>query len=92
LGRDIRFQYSSPAEFGRDIAAAFGDAMPVERRAQFAKDIEAFYVYNNDSPTRPFEVDVAYQRSRLPGFEPERLVDWASRQDWSDDAYRPSGG
>lgn len=92
LGREIRFQYSSPADFGRDLAAAFGDAMPAERREQFGKDIEAFYIYNNESSTRPFEVDVAYQRSRLPGFEPERLVDWARRQDWSDEAHRPSGG
>lgn len=92
LGRDIRFEYSAPAEFGRDLALAFGDSMPADRRDQFAKDIEAFYIYNNESPTRPFEVDVDYQRSRLPGFEPERLVDWARRQDWTDDSYRPSGG
>ncbi|MES2496120.1 MAG: NmrA family NAD(P)-binding protein [Pseudomonadota bacterium] len=92
LGRDVRFQYSSPAQFGTDLADAFGDNMPAERKAQFAKDIEAFYTYNNDSPTRPFEVDVAYQQSRLPGFQPERLVDWAKRQDWSDEAHRPSGG
>ncbi len=92
LGREVRFEYSTPADFGRDLAAAFGPSMPEERREQFSKDIEAFYVYNNESPTRPFEVDIPYQQSRLPGFEPERLVDWACRQDWTDDSYRPSGG
>ncbi len=92
LGREIAFRYSAPAEFGDELAAAFGNAMPSDRREQFARDIEAFYVYNNESPTRPFEVDSAYQASRLPGFVPERLIDWACRQDWSDAAYRPSGG
>ena len=91
LGRPVRYQYSTPEQFGRDHVEAFGDKMPVERRDGFAKAIEDFYVYNNDSPTQPFTVDTEYQLSRLP-IQLERLVDWAKRQDWSDAADRPSGG
>lgn len=91
LGREVRFQYSSPVEFGAALVAAFGDDMPEKDRAPYAKAIEDFYDYNNESPTRPFEVDTAYQQSRMP-IETERLIDWAKRQDWSDSAHRPSGG
>jgi uncharacterized protein YbjT (DUF2867 family) len=91
LGHEVRHDPSTPAQFGRDLVAAFGDNMPVERREAFAKDIEAFYEYNNSSPTRPFEVNTEYQLDRIP-MKLERLVDWARRQDWSDEAHRPSGG
>lgn len=91
LGREVVHDPSTPAQFGRDLVAAFGDNMPAERREGFARDIEAFYDYNNRSATRPFEVNVEHMLDRLP-IQLERMVDWARRQDWSDEAHRPSGG
>jgi len=91
LGREVRYAPSTPEEFGWHLADAFDDGMSAEKRADFAKGIAAFYEYNNESPTRPFEVNIDYQQNRIP-MKLERLVDWARRQDWSDSALRPSGG
>lgn len=91
LGREIRHEPSTPEQFGWDLVKAFGDNMPVERRAGFAKSIQEFYEYNNNAPTRPFEVNIDHVMDRIP-IRMERLVDWARRQDWSDGAHRPSGG
>jgi uncharacterized protein YbjT (DUF2867 family) len=91
LGREIRYDPCTPQAFGLTLAAALGDYIPEEQRARYAEGIAEFYEYNNTAPTRPFEVDIDYQASRLP-IRLETLLDWAKRQDWSDGANRPSGG
>jgi hypothetical protein len=54
--------------------------------------IAAFYHFNNDSPTRPFLVNFEIQQERVPDVEFETMEEWAARQDWSDEAHRPSAG
>ena len=63
-----------------------------ELRASFSAAIAAFYHYNNDSPMKPFKVNFEAVQERLPEVKFENLESWAARQDWSDDAHRPSAG
>ncbi len=93
LGREIVYDPCTPEEFGRYLVSAFGDDIPPEARRPFAKTIEDFYVYNNTSPTQPFDVDMGPVLRRIP-MELETLAEWAARQDWTEDESRtrPSGG
>ena len=61
----------TPEEFGRYLVEAAGDSMPPEMREDFAKGIQAFYEYNNEAPTRPFEVDMDHVYERFPELEGE---------------------
>ena len=54
LGKPIKYDPCTPAEFGRYLVEAAGDGMPAAMREDFAKGIEAFYEYNNTAPTKPF--------------------------------------
>ncbi|MFT6008558.1 MAG: hypothetical protein ACI9TB_001794 [Parasphingorhabdus sp.] len=92
FGREIRYDPCTPEEFGELLVKALGDSMPEENRAPMAASIADFYHYNNKSPTEPFKVDTDYMQRRLPEVEFETLEQWAARQDWSDDAHRPSAG
>ncbi len=92
FGKEITYDPCTPEEFGDLLVAALGDSMPEEARAEFSAGIAAFYHFNNDSPTRPFEVNFDYVQERLPEVEFENMETWAARQDWSDDAHRPSAG
>ena len=91
-GRPIKYDPCTPEEFGDYLVEALGDSMPEEQRAPYSAGIAAFYQYNNNSPTKPFEVDTDHMQARLPEIEFETLRDWCKRQDWSDGAHRPSGG
>jgi uncharacterized protein YbjT (DUF2867 family) len=82
IGRPIRYDPASPQDFGATLASALGPAVSDERRAALAKDICDFYVYNNDAPTRPFQVNVEAMLERLP-MRLETMREWAARQDWS---------
>ncbi|MEY4055438.1 MAG: hypothetical protein RL519_773 [Pseudomonadota bacterium] len=92
FGREIKYDPCTPEEFGDYLVAALGDSMPEEQRAPYSAGIAAFYRYNNEAPTRPFEVNTDYMQERLPEIQLETLRDWVKRQDWSDTAHRPSGG
>ena len=92
FGRTIKYDPCTPQEFGDLLVAALGDSMAEEERAPFSAGIAAFYEYNNNAPTRPFEVNTEAMMERLPGIELETLAQWVARQDWSDTAHRPSAG
>lgn len=94
LGRPIKYDPCTPAEFGRYLVAAAGDEMPEAMRADFAKGIEAFYEYNNNAPTRPFAVDMEHVYERFPELEGklETMGEWTKRQDWGESNYRPAFG
>lgn len=94
FGRTIAYDPCTPAEFGRYLVEAAGDAMPAAMREDFAAGIAAFYDYNNTAPTRPFSVDMDHVYERFPELEGklEPLGDWAGRQDWSDSNHRPNFG
>ena len=91
FGREIKYDPCTPEEFG-DLLVAAVESMPEEMRKPYSEGIAAFYRYNNSSPTQPFKVNTDYMQERLPEIEFETMYDWAMRQDWSDEAHRPSGG
>ncbi len=92
LGREIRYDECSPAEFGRHLVTAYGDTMDKAEGDAMAEGIGQFYEYNINAPTRPFEVDEAEMKRRIP-IELETFADWAKRQDWrNSNAPRPPAG
>ncbi|WP_324262059.1 NmrA family NAD(P)-binding protein [Altererythrobacter sp. H2] len=94
LGKTVKYDPCTPAEFGRYLVQAAGDDMPAEVREEFAKGIEAFYEYNNTAPTRPFAVDMDHVYERFPELEGklEPMSEWAPKQDWGDSNFRPAFG
>jgi len=92
FGREIKYDPCSPEEFGALLVNALGDSMAEEEKQPMRDFIASFYHYNNDSPTQPFLVNTDYMHRRLPEVEFETLEQWAARQDWSDNAHRPSAG
>jgi len=92
FGKEIKYDPCTPEEFGELLVDALGDSMVPEARKEFAAGIAAFYHHNNDSPTRPFCVNFDYVQERLPEVEFETMDEWGVRQDWSDEAHRPSAG
>jgi uncharacterized protein YbjT (DUF2867 family) len=92
FGRTIKYDPCTPEEFGDYLVDALGDSLPAEQRAPMSAGIAAFYQYNNTAPTKPFQVNTDYMQERLPEIEFESLSTWVKRQDWSDEAHRPSGG
>ncbi|HKY82387.1 MAG TPA: NmrA family NAD(P)-binding protein [Sphingobium sp.] len=82
IGRPIRYDPATPEQFGRTLAEALGPSTSPEARAAMAADIRDFYVYNNEAPTRPFQVNVDAMLERMP-MRLETMREWAARQDWS---------
>lgn len=92
LGRPVRYEPSTPEEFGRRLVAAFGDDMPASKREPMVRHIAEFYRFNNTSERRPFAVDMAPVLARIP-MRMETLREWAARQTWTDDGRpRPPAG
>lgn len=94
LGKAVKYDPCTPAEFGRYLVQAAGDDMPAEMREDFAKGIEAFYEYNNTAPTKPFSVDMDHVYERFPELEGklEAMSEWAPKQDWGESNFRPAFG
>ena len=94
LDKEITYDPCTPAEFGRYLVEAAGDTMPEEMREEFALGIQAFYEYNNEAPTRPFEVDMDHVYERFPELDGklETLGDWTKRQNWGESNFRPAFG
>ncbi|HEY7977661.1 MAG TPA: NmrA family NAD(P)-binding protein [Rhizomicrobium sp.] len=91
VSRPVRYDPCTPEAFSTELVKAFGDEFPAAMRAPTEVRIAEFYHFNNDSPIRPFEVDMAPVLKRIP-VKMEALRDWAARQDWSDSAKRPPAG
>jgi uncharacterized protein YbjT (DUF2867 family) len=92
LGRPVRYDPCTPAEFGKLLAGAYGDDMPPEERAVIEPGMEAFYTYNNNAPTKPFSVDMGPVLERIP-IAMETMAEWIERQDWRmTNAPRPPAG
>ncbi len=92
LGFKIDYKPYTPEQFADALASALGEAVPDEEPHAFKTYISDFYHYNNTAPTKPFSVNTEYMLDRLPEVHLETMHEWATRQDWSDSADRPSGG
>lgn len=92
FGREIKYEPCTPEKFGELLVDALHDTIDPDYRSVLSSSIASFYHYNNESPTQPFKVNADYVHERLPEIEFETLEQWAARQDWSDEAHRPSAG
>lgn len=94
LGKPIKYDPCTPAEFGRFLADAGGDDVPAETRDELAAGIGAFYEYNNTAPTRPFAVDMDHVYDRFPELagKLEPMSEWAPKQNWGESNKRPAFG
>jgi uncharacterized protein YbjT (DUF2867 family) len=92
FGRTIKYDPCTPEAFGDLLVGAMGDSIAPEARTAFSAAIAAFYHYNNDTPLTPFKVNAKAIQERLPEVTFETMEQWAARQDWSDNAHRPSAG
>ncbi|WP_439534959.1 SDR family oxidoreductase [Polymorphobacter sp.] len=80
--REIRYDPATPEQFGQLLADGLAAAVEPAEKQAFADYIRDFYIYNNEAPTRPFEVDFDHVQRRLP-IRFETMREWAERQDWS---------
>jgi uncharacterized protein YbjT (DUF2867 family) len=80
-GRTVKYDPSTPQEFGKHLANAYGDEMPEAERAVVEPSIAAFYEFNNSSPLKPFKVDMGPVLERIP-IQLETMAQWAARQEW----------
>lgn len=92
FGHEIVYDPCTAEEFGDLLVSAMPESVPEAHRAEAKAYMKAFYDYNNNAPTKPFEVNINYMLERLPGLQLETMAEWARRQDWSDGGIRPTGG
>jgi uncharacterized protein YbjT (DUF2867 family) len=80
LGRPIRFMSQTVADFCTAIAPQVRHPDP-QTRVKLLDDLGRIYRWYNESPERPFKVDMRATLAELPvALTP--LEDWARRQDW----------
>ncbi|WP_340265893.1 SDR family oxidoreductase [Sphingobium mellinum] len=84
LQRPITYEYEDPYEWGARVhgEVGLGALMPQD---VYAQAMGSFYMFNNESPHRPFEVDMKPVLEDIP-VRTIPLREWAARQDWSPDA------
>ena len=81
LGHPIRYEYEAPYDFGARMHGLLGLGNQFPREA-YAEMMGSFYDFNNESPHRPFEVDINAVLDEIP-IRMSTLREWACRQDWS---------
>lgn len=83
LKRPITYEYEDPYEWGARVHSevGLGALMP---RDVYAQAMGSFYTFNNESPHRPFEVDMRPVLEQIP-VRTITLREWAAKQDWSPD-------
>ena len=81
FGRPITYEYEDPYEWGARVHEEVGleALMP---RDFYANAMGSFYVFNNNSPARPFEVDMKTLLAEIP-LDLITMREWALQQDWS---------
>lgn len=84
LGRPITYQYEDPYEWGARVHEEVGLSALMPRDV-YANAMGSFYTFNNESPLRPFEVDMNAVLGEIP-IHMITLREWAARQDWSPEA------
>lgn len=83
LGRPIAYEYEDPYDWGERVHGEVGlsNLMP---RDVYAQAMGSFYTFNNESPHRPFEVDMHPILNEL-AVPMVTLREWAESQDWTSD-------
>jgi len=92
IGHTIAYDPVTPRRFGELLTGAFGEVMTPEEREVTVGFIDAFYTYNNEAPTRPFQVNMQAVLERMP-IQLETFAAWAARQEWIETGKpRPTSG
>lgn len=81
LNRPITYEYEDPYEWGARVHEEVGLAAVMPRDV-YAQAMGHFYTFNNESPYRPFQVDMAPVIEDIP-VRTITLREWAAKQDWS---------
>lgn len=81
LNRPITYEYENPYDWGARVHGEVGLAALMPRDV-YAQAMGSFYTFNNESPHRPFEVDMDAVLNDIP-IRMITLREWAGRQDWS---------
>jgi uncharacterized protein YbjT (DUF2867 family) len=89
IGRQIQFQSQSIPEFCAALTATFAKPDGQEREAMRA-ELERMYRWYNESPSRPFKVDMLPVLRELP-VRLTTMSEWAGSHEWPPKG-RPPGG
>ncbi len=92
MGVNIRYAYMTPADFAAFTWDRFVHKTGAPRDLYIAS-FNDFYTFNNDSPLKPFEVEMQPLLRKIP-VQLETFRNWAKRQDWktiSEDVGSVSG-
>lgn len=81
MGVPIRYEYMTPSDFAAFTYDRFVHKTGAPRDLYIAA-FDAFYSFNNNSPLKPFELDVKPLLEKIP-LQLETFRSWAKRQDWT---------
>ncbi len=81
MGVTVRYEYMTPQDFAAWTYDRFVHATGAPRDLYIA-GFNDFYTFNNDSPLKPFELDMKPLLEKIP-LQLESFRDWAKRQDWT---------
>ena len=80
MGVPIRYEYMAPADFAAYTYDRFVHKTGAPRDLYIAA-FNDFYTFNNDSPLKPFELDMKPTLQKIP-LQLETFRSWTKRQDW----------
>lgn len=80
VGRPVKFDYMPPRQYGEYLFDLIGTAAGPTKQAA-ADWFDSFYTFNNESPLKPFQADVAALDQLIP-LKAVTMREWAKRQDW----------
>jgi len=81
MGVPIRYEYMTPKDFAAWTYDNFVHKTGAPRDLYIA-GFEDFYTFNNDSPLKPFVLDIQPLLKKIP-VPLETFAHWAKRQDWT---------
>ena len=85
LNRPIVYEYEDPYEFGARVHDEMG-LEAVMPRDVYSDAMGRFYTFNNESPHRPFQVNMEKVLKEIP-ITMTGLREWALRQDWTPEGH-----
>jgi uncharacterized protein YbjT (DUF2867 family) len=81
MGVTIRYEYMAPKDFAAWTYEHFVHKTGAPRDL-YIEAFNDFYTFNNDSPLKPFELDMKPLLQKIP-LQLETFRSWAKRQDWT---------
>lgn len=82
MGKELRFKYVTPRDFGEEFWSLWGASSGLEHD-EFVDSFDSFYTMNNEDPRHPFQANVKAALELFPEVKLTPMREWAARQDWS---------